>query len=92
VYEEALCLELTYQFTKFERQKTIEIFYRDQPIAKHRMDLMVEKSVIVELKAISGFEKIHFATMKSYLKASGLRVGLLLNFNHTRLVVKRFVL
>ncbi|PWT90340.1 MAG: GxxExxY protein [Acidobacteria bacterium] len=92
VYEEALCVELTHQCTRFERQKNVEIFYGDAPIAIHRMDLIVEKSVVVELKAIRSFEQIHFATIKSYLKASGLRVGLLLNFNHPTLVVKRFVL
>ena len=53
---------------------------------------MVEDQIVVELKAVKSFEDIHYAQVKSYLKATRLHVGLLLNFNATRLVIKRVVL
>jgi GxxExxY protein len=89
IYEEALSVELRLLGVTFERQKPVPIFYRGHPIGEHRLDLLVESQVVVELKAISGLENIHFAIVRSYLKALGLRDALLLNFAGTRLVVKR---
>jgi GxxExxY protein len=67
----------------------LPVFYREHLIGEHRLDLVVEAKVILELKAISELEKIHFAIVRSYLKASGLDDALLLNFASTRLTVKR---
>ena len=89
IYEEALAVELRLLGLSFERQKPVPIFYRGHPIGEHRLDLLVQSSIVVELKAISALENIHFATVRSYLKALGLNDGLLLNFAVTRLVVKR---
>ena len=89
IYEEAFAVELRLLGLAFERQKPVPIFYRGQPIGEHRLDLLVQSSVVVELKAISALEKIHFAIVRSYLKALGLNDGLLLNFAATRLVIKR---
>jgi GxxExxY protein len=89
IYEEALGVELRLLGLSIERQKPVPIFYRGQPIGEHRLDLLVQSSVVVELKAISALEKIHFAIVRSYLKAPGLNDGLLLNFAGTRLAVKR---
>ena len=89
MYEEALSLELTATGLSFERQKLLPVFYREHLIGEHRLDLVVEGKLILELKAISQLEKIHFAIVRSYLKASGLDDALLLNFASTRLVVKR---
>jgi len=58
----------------------------------HRLDLVVGNAIVVELKAIKEFEDVHFAQLKSYLKATGLKVGLLLNFNASTLSIKRVVL
>ncbi len=58
----------------------------------HQLDLVVENEVVVELKAVKALEDIHFAQVKSYLKATGLHVGLLLNFNTPTLTIKRIVL
>ena len=58
----------------------------------HFLDLVVELQIVVELKAVKALEEIHFAQVKSYLKATGLRVGLLMNFNAPTLVIKRVVL
>src|SRR6266850_3104136 len=89
IYEEALAVELRLLGLAFERQKPVPIFYRGQPIGEHRLDLLVQGCVVVELKAIAALENIHFAIARSYLKALGLNDGLLLNFAATRLVVKR---
>ena len=89
MYEEALAIELASSGITFERQKLLPIFYREHLIGEHRLDLLVEGSVIVELKAISALEDIHFAVVRSYLKASNLTDALLLNFATARLTVKR---
>ena len=89
MYEEALAIELAGAGLKFERQKLLPVFYREHLIGEHRLDLLVEGKVILELKAISQLEKIHFAIVRSYLKASGLEDALLLNFASTKLMVKR---
>jgi GxxExxY protein len=76
----------------FECQKDIHIVFEDVDVGLHRLDLLVEGQIIVELKAIKALEDIHFAQLKSYLKATGLHVGLLLNFYATTLTIKRVVL
>jgi len=89
MYEEALAIELAHAGISFEKQKLLPVFYREHVIGEHRLDLLVEGKLILELKAISQLEKIHFAIVRSYLKASNLDDALLLNFASTRLVVKR---
>src|SRR6266404_751912 len=89
LYEEALAIELRTLGIQFERQKPVPIFYRAQPIGQHRVDLLVENAIVVELKATTALEKVHFAILRSYLKALGLSDGLLFNFAATRLTIKR---
>ncbi len=89
IYEEALSVELRLLGIQFERQKPVPIFYRAQPIGEHRVDLLIERSVVLELKAVLALEKIHFAILRSYLKALGLSDALLFNFAATRLTIKR---
>jgi GxxExxY protein len=89
LYEEALAVELRLLGTQFERQRPVPVFYRAQPIGEHRIDLLIERAVVVELKATSALEKVHFAIVRSYLKALGLNDGVLLNFAATRLMIKR---
>jgi GxxExxY protein len=89
MYEEALAIELSTAAISFERQKLLPIFYREHLIGEHRLDFLVEQKVIVELKAIAVFENIHFAIVRSYLKACNLNDALLLNFATPRLTVKR---
>lgn len=89
MYEEALAIELPAANIAFERQKLLPVFYREHLIGEHRLDLLVEGKLILELKAISQLEKIHFAIVRSYLKASSLDDALLLNFASTKLAVKR---
>ena len=66
------------------------LFYRDHQIGEHRLDFLVEGKIVVELKAVSKLEDIHFAIGRSYLKAASLEDGLLLNFATTPLTIKRF--
>jgi GxxExxY protein len=89
MYEEALAIELTSNRLPFERQKLLPVFYHEHLIGEHRLDFVVDGKVIVELKAISALEDIHFAIVRSYLKAANLKDALLLNFASVRLLVKR---
>ena len=81
VYEEALCVELTDREIFSERQKEIGVLYKERPIGKHRIDLPVGQSLIVELKTVEALPDIHKAQVISYLKATRLSLGLLINFN-----------
>jgi len=91
IYEEALKIEFSEQGYHYESQKEIKIQYHNSVVGTHRLDLLVEGKIIVELKAIKEFTDIHFAQLRSYLKATGLKVGLLMNFAKPTLEVKRVV-
>jgi GxxExxY protein len=90
IYEEALAVEFALSGIQFIRQHPIPLFYRDHQIGEHRLDFLVERKIVVELKAISELEDIHFAIGRSYLKATNLQDGLLFNFATTPLTIKRF--
>jgi GxxExxY protein len=81
IYEEALAAELKLQNIRHEFQRPVRLFYKDHPIGEHRVDLLVEGMLVVELKAIEKFLPIHKAQLISYLKATSLSLGLLINFN-----------
>lgn len=92
IYEEALCLELTKAGLKYERQKQVIVVYDGKPIGEHRLDLVVEGLVVLELKATAGIDDIHLATSRSYLKATSLQLALVVNFARPTLDIKRVVL
>jgi GxxExxY protein len=81
IYQEALCLELDARGLPFERERAVVVHYRGIPIPGQRIDLIVSGCVLVELKAASRIDIAHEAKMISYLRTTGLRLGLLLNFN-----------
>jgi GxxExxY protein len=89
IYEEALCIELARRNIPFERQKIIRLTYASLPIGEHRLDLLVAERVVVELKAIKALEPVHFSIVRSYMKATNVDSGLLLNFAAMPLTVKR---
>ena len=89
-YEEALAVEFALSGVQFIRQHPVPLFYRDHQIGEHRLDFLVEGKIVVELKAISQLEDIHFAVGRSYLKATNLQDGLLFNFATAPLTIKRF--
>ena len=94
-YEACLACELVERGMAFERQKPLPLTYKGRLLdCGYRVDLLVEGSVIVEIKCVERFDRVHFAQVKSYLKQSGCKVGLLFNFNTTWLVecgLKRIV-
>lgn len=94
IYQRALEHELQTQGIPFERQKKILVPYKDITIAGQILDLIVGGRIIIEIKTVDQFAPIHLAQVMSYLKATGLRLGLLINFK-TAMVkdgVKRVVL
>ncbi len=81
-YEECFCRELTLNNLAFERQKPLPINYKGLKLdCSYRLDVVVEKLVIIELKAVREIEPIHQAQLLTYLKLSKLKLGLLINFN-----------
>jgi GxxExxY protein len=85
-YEACLLYELTQQGLKVEAQKPLPVVYREVKLdCGYRLDLLVENTVIVELKSVERLAPIHTAQLMSYLKLSGCKVGLLINFNETLL-------
>src|SRR5258708_7376420 len=92
IYQKAMAVALEHRGIAYQRQKEIHVFFEGVDVGVQRLDLVVADQIILELKAVKALEDIHYAQLKSYLKAMGLRVGLLLNFNAPTLVVKRVVL
>lgn len=91
VYHKALRCELTALKVDWAAEVEVPILYRGMVVGRHRLDLVVGGELVVELKAASRLEFVHFAQVRSYLAASGIRVGLLLNFDQTRLTIRRVV-
>jgi GxxExxY protein len=81
VYEKALCFELQHRGINFDSQLTVPIVYKGQSLGEHRLDLLVENQIVVELKAVDRFDPVFQAQVLSYLKLTGKRLGLLINFN-----------
>jgi len=81
VYEEAFAHELKLHNIPFERQKEFQVPYKDITAKTYKFDFIVDNKVIVELKAVTELSDIHEAQLLSYLKATNLKVGLLINFN-----------
>jgi GxxExxY protein len=88
-YEEALCIELSKRGIPFEKQKVIKINYLNQPIGEHRLDLLIDGKLVVELKASKEVEAIHFSIVRSYMKAANASSGIILNFSTMPLTIKR---
>ncbi len=93
-YEDALCHELALRHVPFERQISVAVPYKAIKIEGQRLDLLVGGLVIAEIKAVDSVHPIHQAQLMSYLKATGLRLGFVLNFNvvHLKEGIRRVVL
>ena len=94
-YEKCLSYELTANGLKHEVQKELPIKYKSVKLdAGYRIDIIVENSVIIELKSVEKIQPIHQAQILTYMKLSGVKIGLLINFNVTRVTdgIKRFIL
>ena len=92
VYQRALVQELELRGIQFRGQCPIQVLYKGNPVGDYIADLVVEERLIVELKALSGLTTEHEAQLLNYLKATGIHVGLLVNFGTARLQWKRLVL
>ncbi len=91
IYEEALCHEFELQKIEYERQVPVDLVYKGRVISGHRVDLLVEKEVVVELKSVSRMPDVAISQAISYLKATNLKRALIINFGEKRLIdgVKR---
>jgi len=91
IYEAALAHEFDLRGIPYQRQVTFQVGYKGIVAGEHRLDFLVEDKVVLDLKAVKDFEKIHTVKTLSYMHATKKRVGLLINFNKVRLVdgVKR---
>jgi GxxExxY protein len=92
VYENALITELRLKGLKTESQVPLKVFYKDNMVGEYFADIIVENKVIVELKAVERIEKVHQAQLLNYLKATGIKVGLLVNMRYPKAEIKRMVL
>jgi GxxExxY protein len=81
VYEQALAIEFRLRGIQFVRQAPISVQYKGQPVGESRLDFLIDDAVIVELKAVDSFAPIHTVQVISYLKATGHKLALLINFN-----------
>ena len=84
VYEEALAYELEMRGIPFERQKKVTVHYKGRIIGTHRLDFVVNDKIVLELKAVSALTDVFKQQTLSYLKATGLRLGILVNFGTPR--------
>ena len=91
VYENALAYELRCNGVAVETQKTLDVHHRDIVVGEYVADLLVEGLVLVELKAIKEFDDVHLAQCLNYLKATGFRLCLLINFGTPKIRIKRIV-
>jgi GxxExxY protein len=91
VYENALLIELKDRRLKAENQVPIKVHYKGNVVGEYVADILVEDNIILELKAVDQLDKIHEAQLLNYLKATGMRLGLLINFKYPKAEIKRFV-
>lgn len=93
VYQEALALELTRSSIPFEREKELSIIYKGVELKSYyKADFICYDQIILELKALDALSNDHVSQLMNYLKATGLKVGLLVNFGAPSLQYKRYVL
>ncbi|MBW2608661.1 MAG: GxxExxY protein [Deltaproteobacteria bacterium] len=92
VYENALMIEMLKRGLKAESQVPIKVFYKKEAVGEYFADILVQDKVILELKAVENLSKLHEAQILNYLKATGIQVGLLVNFKHPKAEIKRMVL
>ena len=88
-YRRAMVVELRKQRLAVEAEKEVPIYYDGIEIGRHRLDVLVEGQVIVELKCVDAFSKAHYAQVRSYLKATQLDIALLINFSQDRADFRR---
>ena len=91
IYRNAVLHELGLRGISTKAEMEVRVAYKDLVVGRHRLDIVVEDEVIVELKAIGGISPVHIAQALSYMKATGLEAGLIINFGEDSLVWKRLL-
>jgi GxxExxY protein len=91
IYQRSLAIEFEKEGLKFEREKEMDIFYEEQLVGTRRVDFLVDRDVMVELKAITKLEDVNIAQLINYIEAYKVKLGLLINFGARSLEVKRYV-
>jgi GxxExxY protein len=91
VYENALLIELSKRGLKAENQVSIKVKYKGEEVGEYFADIVVEDRVMLEIKSVDSLQKVHEAQLLNYLKATGYKIGLLVNFAHPKAEVKRFI-
>ncbi len=89
IYQRALAIEMKCQGLAFEREKSMNVYYRDHNIGTRRVDFFVEEKIMVELKALIKLEDVHLAQAMNYCEAYNMEIGLLINFGAKSLEFKR---
>ena len=89
IYQRALAIEMAYVGLAFEREKEMDIYYRNEHIGTRRADFFVEECIMVELKALVKIEDVHLAQAMNYCEAYKMEIGLLINFGGKSLEFKR---
>lgn len=92
IYHTAMRVALEHRSIPFESQLAVDVSFERVVVGRARIDLVVAHQIVVELKAVDRLRDVHFIQLKSYLRASKLRIGLLMNFNAATLNIKRMVL
>ena len=92
IYEKALIEELSTRGMKIETQKVIDLTYKNKRVGTHRLDVVVNDRVVVELKTVDRFSIHHKAQLTSYLKASGYKLGILVNFSSSKIEYQRVLI
>ena len=92
VYQRALLIELRKRGLKAQSGVPIQVLYKSKLVGDYFADIVVEDGIILELKAIEKFQKVHEAQLLNYLKATGMHIGFLINFTHPKAEIKRMVL
>jgi len=92
VYENAFMIELKLRGLSARAQVPVSVDYKGEMVGEYFADIVVEDQIIMELKAIATMQNIHEAQLLNYLKATGYKVGLLVNFTHPKAEIKRFVM
>lgn len=91
VYQNALIIELKEKGLFVEKEKSITIYYKDKIVGEYYADILVDNQVIIETKAIKTLNEVHQAQLLNYLKATNLKLGLLINFGTPKVQIKRMV-
>jgi len=92
VYENSLMLLFRRNDIQAEQQAPVKVYFEDQVVGDYLADILVENKIILELKSIDNIADIHRAQVLNYLKATGLRIALILNFGKTKLQYERLII